>query len=217
MRDFLGNGRVLRPLLEVIARAADFLAESRGQEHYEALEQSTLLALRIIDLAFSNEEAFARYEAVCPPRIDKIPLHVALTRVPAHSVAIAKLVGYEFSHQIALYAARVIYNLNHQSRDLARFFGEPEVHLHVIASFVSCLQNDTDLTSEPDGAAAADAGETARWVVLRTMIESLTKPAPNLTHVLLAWTPHGRNFSQLGIVTPLHVVLELLESQDVLF
>lgn len=232
MTQLHSNSELLHVILYVLDEGRNQLETYDKFPGKNNLEESTLHSLEVIERALKMQHHYMTQLAVATST-NKILTglsHLLLgvnprTGKPDHMINIATYVSYNsWLRQHAYVAIGVIQGVASEpsadSELLSTFTSTPSLSLTIRHGFVECLDADGNVDNDDDNT-VAERSQTgnSKDRILMLLMQSITRPAPNLAHYLLGFdiTKDIRKtiIQQPGILgsprTCIHSILGILE------
>ncbi|CAK9815211.1 Nuclear pore complex protein Nup205 [Anthophora plagiata] len=195
------------------------------------LENGTLYCLEILERGLKTQHDYYTAQSSAAKSIHKILTGLSRlllevdpqSKKPDYMINVAKYVSYSsWLPQHAFHAVGVIHEVSNEpgadSELLSTFTATPTLSTTIRHSFVECLDADIALDEDTDSNEKQYTGSCKERILL-LMMQSITRPSPNLSHYLLGFEI-SKNIrktvlQQPGILgfprTCLHSILGILE------
>uniref|UniRef100_A0A7I4C4Z9 Uncharacterized protein n=1 Tax=Physcomitrium patens TaxID=3218 RepID=A0A7I4C4Z9_PHYPA len=222
MKD-LKNGEVIYSnLMNILALGVESLLDQRTSQLYGAvLEEAISLSFQIFIHAFLKESQLAE---ACNPslqmsgwgRMLQKPLHEMLFYDSQQVVTLLEYVRYFKSQPIQLYSVKIMGLLSARVPTLVSVLRKSPALLNIIEAYAACLEARI-LEAHPSEIPDEDIG----LLILQLLHANLSRPAPNLTHLLLGFdvnepvekTTLQPNFKFSCLTVILHTVDKLVRPE----
>ncbi|KOC62474.1 Nuclear pore complex protein Nup205 [Habropoda laboriosa] len=164
------------------------------------LESSTLYCLEILERGLKTQHDYYTAQLAAAKFVQKILTGLSRlllevdpqSKKPDYMINIAKYVSYSsWLPQHAFHAVGVIHEVTNvpgaDSELLSTFTATPTLATNIRHGFVECLDADTALDEDTDSNEKQYTGSCKERILL-LMMQSITRPTPNLSHYLLDFT-----------------------------
>ncbi|KAH7657158.1 nuclear pore complex protein Nup205 protein [Dioscorea alata] len=182
MKDFMSGKIVFMNIMSILQLGVNTIINDRTSQTYgQHLEKAVLLSLEIILLVLERDLFLADswrplYQ----------PLDVILSQDPNQVVALLEYVRYSFLPQIQLCSIRITNILSSRIIGLVQLLLKSNAANVLIADFASCLE----LRFE-ECQVIENTKEDPGVLILQLLIDNISRPAPNITHLLLKFEVNG--------------------------
>ncbi|KAL3643098.1 hypothetical protein CASFOL_013913 [Castilleja foliolosa] len=206
MKDFMSGKTLFRNIMGIVLPGVNFLITERTNQIYgQLLEKAVLLSLEIIILVMEKDSIVSDFW--CPLYQ---PLDIIFLQDHNQIVALLEYVRYDLQPQIQLCSIKILTILS------SRIVGLPQLLLKsnsangLIEDYAACLE----LRSE-DCQIFEDSSIDPGVLIMQLLIDNISRPAPNLTHLLLKFdvdSPVERTYLRPKFhYSCLKVILEMLD------
>ncbi|XP_042036810.1 nuclear pore complex protein NUP205-like isoform X3 [Salvia splendens] len=182
MKDFMSGKTLFRNVMGIVLQGVNFLITERTNQIYgHLLEKAVLLCLEIVVLVMekdSNVSDFWRplYQ----------PLDVILSQDNSQIVALLEYVRYDFLLQIQLCSIKILSILSSRMVGLSQLLLKSGTASTLIEDYAACLE----MRSE-ECQIIEDSGTDPGVLIMQLLIDNISRPAPNITHLLLKFDIDG--------------------------
>ncbi|XP_031097713.1 nuclear pore complex protein NUP205 isoform X1 [Ipomoea triloba] len=206
MKDFMSGKSVFRNVMSILSPGVNFLINERtSQSHGQLLEKAVLLSLEIIVLILEKDLIVSDFW-----RPVYQPLDVILSQDHNQVLALLEYVRYDMQPHIQLCSIKIMSVLSSRMVGLVQLLLKSNAAGCLIEDYAACLE----LRSE-ECQFIEDSNEDPGILILQLLIDNISRPAPNITHLLLKFdldSPIERTMLQPKFhYSCLKVILDQLE------
>ncbi|KAH9317382.1 hypothetical protein KI387_019151, partial [Taxus chinensis] len=212
MKDFMSGKTIFRNIMAILMLGVNNILEDRSNQLYgPGLEEAVHLCLELILLALERDSSLADYW-----RPIYQPLDIILSHDSRQIITLLEYVRYDLLPAIQICSIKIMDILSGRMVQLVSIIMEADAARNLMEDYASCLEarmQEFQALEKP----AKDSG----FLILQLLINNLSRPAPNVTHLLLKFDVDGPvdrtilqpkyHFSCLRVI--LHI-LEMLSNAD---
>ncbi|XP_047969784.1 nuclear pore complex protein NUP205 isoform X2 [Salvia hispanica] len=182
MKDFMSGKTLFRNVLGIVLQGVNFLITERtNQIHGQLLEKAVLLCLEIVVLVMEKDSSVSDFW-----RPLYQPLDVVLSQDHSQIVALLEYVRYDFQPQIQLCSIKILSILSSRMVGLSQLLLKSGTASTLIEDYAACLE----MRSE-ECQIFEDSGTDPGVLIMQLLIDNISRPAPNITHLLLKFDIDG--------------------------
>ncbi|PHU07947.1 Nuclear pore complex protein [Capsicum chinense] len=182
MKDFMSGKTVFRNIMSILSPGVNYLISERTSQIYgQLLEQAVLLSLEIVDLVLEKDLAVSEFW--CPLYQ---PLDVILSQDQNQVVALLEYVRYDLQPRIQQSSIKIMNILSSRMAGLVQLLLKSNAAGSLVEDYAACLE----LRSE-ECQIIEDCREDSGVLILQLLIDNISRPAPNITHLLLKFDVDG--------------------------
>ncbi|KAF3668339.1 Nuclear pore complex protein [Capsicum annuum] len=180
--DFMSGKTVFRNIMSILSPGVNYLLSERTSQIYgQLLEQAVLLSLEIVDLVLEKDLAVSEFW--CPLYQ---PLDVILSQDQNQVVALLEYVRYDLQPRIQQSSIKIMNILSSRMAGLVQLLLKSNAAGSLVEDYAACLE----LRSE-ECQIIEDCREDSGVLILQLLIDNISRPAPNITHLLLKFDVDG--------------------------
>ncbi|KAG0532241.1 hypothetical protein BDA96_04G092100 [Sorghum bicolor] len=182
LKDFMSGKVAFRNIMNIILVGVDSLINERTTQTYGIiLEKAVHLSLEIFILVMERDLALAD---VFRPLYQ--PLDVILAQSHRQIVALLEFVRYDYLPQIQQCSIKIMGILSSRIVGLVQLLLKADVGKMVIEDYAACLEFRFD-----DFQVIEDTKDDVGVLILQLLVDNISRPAPNITHLLLGFDVNG--------------------------
>lgn len=182
MKDFMSGKTLFRNIMGIILPGVNFLITERTNQVYgQLIEKAVQLSLEIIILVMEKDSSVSDFW-----RPLYQPLDVILSQDHNQIVALLEYVRYDFQPQIQLYSIKILSILSCRMVGLSQLLLKSSAASSLIEDYATCLE----LRSE-ECQIIEDSSTDPGVLIMQLLIDNISRPAPNITHLLLKFDVDG--------------------------
>ncbi|KAG9451145.1 hypothetical protein H6P81_011110 [Aristolochia fimbriata] len=176
LKDFMSGKTVFRNTMSILLVGVNSVISERTSKLYGPLvEKAVHLALEILVLVFDKDLALADYWRPLYQSLD-----VVLFQDSQQIIALLEYVRYDFQTQIQESSIKIMSILSARMEGLVQLLLKSNAAYYLIEDYAACLELRTE-EHQP----IENTGDDAGILILQLLIENISRPAPNITHLLL--------------------------------
>lgn len=207
MKDFMSGKNSFRNIMSILMLGVNTILEDRMSQLYgPSLEEAVHLCLELILLALEKDALLADYWSPVHQRID-----VILSHDSRQIVTLLEYVRYDLLPSIQQCSIKIMNILSGRMVQLVSIIMEADAAGNLIEDYASCLE-----ARAQDFQAPENPNEDSGFLILQLLINNLSRPAPNVSHLLLRFdvdVPVERSILQpKRHYSCLRVILNILET-----
>eukprot|EP01018_Ginkgo_biloba_P012319 Gb_31636 [translate_table: standard] len=213
MKDFMSGKIIFRNIMSILMLGVNTIMEDRTSQLYgPSLEEAVHLCLQLILLVLEKDSSVSDYW-----RPVYQPLEVILSHDSRQVVTLLEYVRYDLLPQIQQCSIKIMNILSARMVQLVSIIMEADVAANLIEDYATCLE-----ARSQEFQAIENANEDTGFLILQLHINNLSRPAPNVTHLLLKFDVDApvertvlqpkRHYSCLRVILN---ILETLSKPDV--
>ncbi|KAJ0987901.1 hypothetical protein J5N97_006257 [Dioscorea zingiberensis] len=182
MKDFMSGKTVFVNIMSILQLGVNTIINDRTSQTYgQYLEKAVLYSLEIIILVLEKDLFLADswrplYQ----------PLDIILSQDQNQIVALLEYVRYSFLPQIQLCSIRIMSTLSSRISGLVQLLLKSNAANFLVADFASCLELRFD-----ECQVIENTKDDPGVLILQLLIDNISRPAPNITHLLLKFEVNG--------------------------
>ncbi|CAL4889322.1 unnamed protein product [Urochloa decumbens] len=182
LKDFMSGKVAFRNIMNIILVGVDSLINERTTQTYGILLEKTVhLSLEIFILVMDRDLALAD---VFRPLYQ--PLDVILAQNHRQIIALLEFVRYDYLPQIQQCSIKIMSILSSRIVGLVQLLLKADVGKTVIEDYAACLEFRFD-----DFQVVEDTKDDVGVLILQLLVDNISRPAPNITHLLLRFDVNG--------------------------
>ncbi|XP_011093564.1 nuclear pore complex protein NUP205 isoform X1 [Sesamum indicum] len=182
LKDFMSGKALFRNIMGILLPGVNFLITERTNQIYgQLLEKAVQLSLEIIVLVMEKDAIVSDFW-----RPLYQPLDVILSQDPNQVVALLEYVRYDFQPQIQLCSIKILSILSSRMVGLSQLLLRSHSANGLIEDYAACLE----LRSE-ECQIIEDSSVDPGVLIMQLLIDNISRPAPNITHLLLKFDVDG--------------------------
>ncbi|XP_051130999.1 nuclear pore complex protein NUP205 [Andrographis paniculata] len=206
IKDFMSGKTLFRNIMSIVLPGVNFLITERTNQIYgQLLEKAILLSLEIIILVMEKDLILSDFW-----RPLYQPLDLILSQDHNQIVTLIEYVRYDFQPQIQLCSIKILSSLSSRMVGLSQLLMKSTSANTMIEDYAACLE----LRSE-ESHSIEDSSVDPGVLIMQLLIDNISRPAPNITHLLLKFDIDGpveRTLLQPKFhYSCLKVILEMLD------
>ncbi|XP_050365168.1 nuclear pore complex protein NUP205 isoform X2 [Argentina anserina] len=206
LKDFMSGKSVFRNIMGILLPGVNTIITERANQVYgKLLEKALQLSLEIIILVLEKDLLLSDYWR---PLFQ--PLDVILSQDHNQIVALLEYVRYDYQPQIQQCSVKIMSILSSRMIGLVQLLVKSNAASCLIEDYAACLE----VRSE-ESQAVENTSDDPGVLILQLLIDNVSRPAPNITHLLLNFdldSPIERSMLQPKFhYSCLKVILEILE------
>ncbi|KAK4781282.1 hypothetical protein SAY87_017388 [Trapa incisa] len=205
LKDFMSGKVVFRNIMGILLPGVNTMITERTTKTYgKHLEKAVQLSLEIIVLVLDKDLLVSEFW-----RPLYQPLDVILSQDHNQIVSLLETVRYDLQPQIQLCSIRIMSILSSRMAGLVHLLLKANAANALIEDYAACLESRSNESEATDN--ANDPGT----LIMQLMIDNISRPAPNITHLLLKFELDGP--IERSVLQPkfhyscLKVILDFLE------
>uniref|UniRef100_A0A7N0VJ21 Nuclear pore complex protein NUP205 n=2 Tax=Kalanchoe fedtschenkoi TaxID=63787 RepID=A0A7N0VJ21_KALFE len=207
LKDFMSGKTVFRNIMHIILPGVNsIIAERSTQVYGQLLEKAVLMSLEIIILVLEKDMMLSDFWGPQYQSVD-----IILTHDQNQIVALLEYVRYEANPQIQQCSIKIMDVLSSRVPGLTQLLLKSNAANSMVEDYAACLE----IRSEESQAAENDNDDLG-VLIMQLLINNISRPAPNITHLLLKFdidTPVERTVLQPKFhYSCLRVILDVLEN-----
>ncbi|KAG8376000.1 hypothetical protein BUALT_Bualt09G0017500 [Buddleja alternifolia] len=182
MKDFMSGKTLFRNIMGIVLPGVNFLITERTNQIYgQLLEKSVLLSLEIINLVMEKDSSVSDFW-----RPLYQPLDVILSQDHNQVVALLEYVRYDFEPQIQLCSIKILSTLSSRMVGLSQLLLKSNSANGLIEDYAACLELRSEECQIID-----DSSVDPGVLIMQLLIDNISRPAPNITHLFLKFDVDG--------------------------
>lgn len=182
LKDFMSGKTVFRNIMSILSPGVNYLISERTSQIYgQLLEQAVLLSLEIVNLVLEKDLAVSEYW-----RPLYQPLDVILSQDQSQVVALLEYVRYDLQPRIQQSSIKIMNILSSRMVGLVQLLLKSNAAGCLVEDYAACLE----LRSE-ECQIIEDCREDSGVLILQLLMDNISRPAPNITHLLLKFDVDG--------------------------
>ncbi|CAN4094283.1 unnamed protein product [Withania somnifera] len=182
MKDFMSGKTVFRNIMSILSPGVNYLISERTSQIYgQLLEQAVLLSLEIVNLVLEKDLAVSEFWCPLYQSLD-----VILSQDQNQVVALLEYVRYDLQPRIQQLSIRIMSILSSRMVGLVQLLLKSNAAGSLVEDYAACLE----LRSE-ECQIIEDCREDSGVLILQLLIDNISRPAPNITHLLLKFDVDG--------------------------
>ncbi|XP_044463911.1 nuclear pore complex protein NUP205 isoform X2 [Mangifera indica] len=206
LKDFMSGKTIFRNIMGILQTGVNSVITERTNQAYgPLLEKAVQLSLEIIILVFEKDLLVSDFW-----RPLYQPLDVILSQDHNQIVALLEYVRYGFSPKIQQCSIKIMSVLSSRMVGLVQLLLKYNAASSLVEDYAACLE----LRSE-ESQIVENSGEDPGVLIMQLLIDNVSRPAPNITHLLLKFdldTPIERTLLQPKFhYSCLKIILEILD------
>ncbi|XP_052198623.1 nuclear pore complex protein NUP205 isoform X2 [Diospyros lotus] len=206
LKDFMSGKTVFQNIMGILLPGVNSIISERTNQTYgQLVERAVLLSLEIIILVFEKDLSVSDFW-----RPLYQPLDIILSQDYNQIVTILEYVRYDFQPQIQQCSIKIMSILSSRMAGLVQLLLKSSAASSLIEDYAACL----DLRSE-ESRIIENSNDDLGVLILQLLIDNISRPAPNITHLLLKFdlnTTVERTLLQPKFhYSCLKVILDILE------
>ncbi|XP_031489765.1 nuclear pore complex protein NUP205 isoform X2 [Nymphaea colorata] len=209
LKDFMSGRTAFSSIMGILLQGVNAVISDRAsQVHGPLLEKAVLLSLEIILLVFDKDLFLADFwRPLCQP------LDVILSQDRNMIVALLEYVRYDFLPQIQQSSIKILSILSSRMVELVPLLLESGSADSLIEDYAACLEVRSEETQALD-----NISDDSGVLILQLLIDNISRPAPNLTHLLLKFDVDS-SIERTALQPKYHysclrVILDVLETMN---
>ncbi|XP_022729594.1 nuclear pore complex protein NUP205 isoform X10 [Durio zibethinus] len=207
LKDFMSGKTVFRNIMSILLPGVNSVITERNSQVYgPLLEKAVQLSLEIIILVLEKDILLADFW-----RPLYQPLDVILSQDHNQIVALLEYVRYDFLPQIQQSSIKIMSILSSRMVGLVQLLLKSNAATSLVEDYAACLE----LRSQ-ECQVIENSGDDPGILIMQLLIDNVSRPAPNITHLLLKFdldTSIERTLLQPKFhYSCLKVILEILEN-----
>ncbi|XVF88378.1 hypothetical protein PTKIN_Ptkin19aG0046000 [Pterospermum kingtungense] len=207
LKDFMSGKIVFRNIMSILLPGVNsMISEKNSQVFGPLVEKAVQLSLEIIILALEKDTILADFW-----RPLYQPLDVILSQDHNQIVALLEYVRYDFLPQIQQCSIKIMSILSSRMVGLVQLLLKSNAANSLVEDYAACLE----LRSQ-ECQVLENSGDDPGILIMQLLIDNVSRPAPNITHLLLKFdldTSIERTLLQPKFhYSCLKVILEILEN-----
>ncbi|MED6124108.1 hypothetical protein PIB30_056009 [Stylosanthes scabra] len=176
LKDFMSGKTVFRNIMGILLQGVNsVIAERSSQIYGQLLEKAVQLSLEIILLVFGKDLLLSDYW-----RPLYQPLDVILSHDHNQIVALLEYVRYDFQPKVQQSSIRIMSILSTRMIGLVQLLLKSNAGNSLIEDYAACLELRSEESQTID-----NNNDDPGILILKLLIENISRPAPNITHLLL--------------------------------
>ncbi|VFQ73605.1 unnamed protein product [Cuscuta campestris] len=176
MKDFMSGKSAFRNVMSILLPGVSIVINERtSQGHGHLLEKAILLSLEIIILVLEKDLIVSDFW-----RPVYQPLDVILSQDHNQVLALLEYIRYDMQPRIQQCSIKIMSVLSSRMVGLVQLLLKSNVAGCLVEDYASCLE----LCSE-ECQSIEDMSEDPCILILQLLIDNISRPAPNITHLLL--------------------------------
>ncbi|KAK9706158.1 hypothetical protein RND81_07G107800 [Saponaria officinalis] len=176
MKDFMSGKTVFRNIMSILSPGVNtIIAERTSQIHGHLLEKAVQLSLEIILLVLGKDLQLADFW-----RPLYQPLDVILSQDHNQIVALLEYVRYDIQPVIQQCSIKIMGALSSRMVELVQLLLKSNAATSLVEDYASCLEIRSQESQKIE-----DNGDDLGVLILQLLIDNISRPAPNATHLLL--------------------------------
>ncbi|CAH9088046.1 unnamed protein product [Cuscuta europaea] len=176
MKDFMSGKSAFRNVMSILSPGVNILINERTSEgHGQLLEKAILLSLEIIILVLEKDLIVSDFW-----RPVYQPLDVILSQDHNQVLALLEYVRYDMKPRIQQCSIKIMSVLSSRMAGLVQLLLKSNLAGSLVEDYAACLE----LRSE-ECQFIEDMREDPGILILQLLIDNISRPAPNITHLLL--------------------------------
>ncbi|KAM6580187.1 hypothetical protein CsatA_003961 [Cannabis sativa] len=206
LKDFMSGKAVFRNIMGILLQGVNTIITERTSQIYgQLLEKAVQFSLEIIILVLEKDSLLSDFW-----RPLYQPLDVILSQDHNQIVALLEYVRYDFRPQIQQCSIKIMSILSSRMAGLVSILLKSSAASCLIEDYAACLE----LRSE-ESQFIENSGDDPGVLILQLMIDNISRPAPNVTHMLLKFDLDS-NIERTILQPKFHysclkIILEILE------
>lgn len=207
LKDFMSGKIAFRNIMSILLPGVNSMITERNSQVFgPILEKAVQLSLEIIILALEKDTILADFW-----RPVYQPLDVILSQDHNQIVALLEYVRYDFLPQIQQCSIKIMSILSSRMVGLVQLLLKSNAANLLVEDYAACLE----LRSQ-ECQVLENSGDDSGILIMQLLIDNVSRPAPNITHLLLKFdldTSIERTLLQPKFhYSCLKVILEILEN-----
>eukprot|EP00250_Pteridium_aquilinum_P027366 c3475_g1_i1 orf=80-5854(+) len=213
MKDLMSGKTIFRNLMNILMLGVNAIMEDRvSQSHGPYLEEAVHLSLELVFLGLSKDTVYAdSWRPVYQP-VDAVLAHDS-----RQIIALLEYIRYDASQAIQQSSIKIMSILSARLPHLVSIILGAGISDNLTEDYAACLEARSQDVHAPES-----TKEDSGFLILQLLINNLSRPAPNITHLLLKFDVDGpvertvlqpkRHYSCLRVLLN---VLEKLSRPDI--
>ncbi|XP_059635097.1 nuclear pore complex protein NUP205 [Cornus florida] len=176
LKDFMSGKTVFRNIMGILLLGVNFIIAERTNKIYgHLLEKAVLLSVEIIILVLEKDLIVSDFW-----RPLYQPLDMILSQDHNQIVALLEYVRYDFLPQIQLSSIKIMSILSSRMTGLVQLLLKSNAANFLIEDYAACLELRSD-----ECQIIENSSEDPGVLILQLLIDNISRPAPNIAHLLL--------------------------------
>ncbi|KAL9242432.1 hypothetical protein vseg_016427 [Gypsophila vaccaria] len=206
MKDFMSGKAVFRNIMSILSPGVNTIISERTSQIYgNLLEKAVQLSLEIILLVLGKDLQLADFW-----RPLYQPLDVILSQDHNQIVALLEYVRYDIHTVIQQCSIKIMSALSSRMMELVQLLLKSNAANSLVEDYASCLEIRSQESQKIE-----DSSDDSGVLILQLLIDNISRPAPNVTHLLLKFdldTPIERTLLQPKFhYSCFKIILEMLD------
>ncbi|KAK2645958.1 hypothetical protein Ddye_021153 [Dipteronia dyeriana] len=206
LKDFMSGKTVFRNIMGILQPGVNSIITERTSQTYgPLLEKAVQLSLEIIILVLEKDLLLSDFW-----RPLYQPLDVILSQDHNQIVALLEYVRYDFQPQIQQCSIKITSILSSRMVGLVQVLLKYNAANSLVEDYAACLESRSE-----ESQVIENSGDDPGVLIMQLLIDNISRPAPNLTHLLLKFdldTPIERTILQPKFhYSCFKIILEILE------
>ncbi|XVF34671.1 hypothetical protein REPUB_Repub18cG0078900 [Reevesia pubescens] len=207
LKDFMSGKTVFRNIMSILLPGVNSIITERNSQVYgPLLEKAVQLSLEIIILVLEKDIIVADFW-----RPLYQPLDVILSQDHNQIVALLEYVRYDFLPRIQQCSIKIMGILSSRMVGLVQLLLKSNAATSLVEDYAACLESRSQ-----ECQVIENSGDDPGILIMQLLIDNVSRPAPNITHLLLKFdldTSIERTLLQPKFhYSCLKVILEILEN-----
>lgn len=175
MKDLMSGKTIFRNVMSILMLGVNVVLEERmSQSHGLYLEEAVRISLELLLLALNKD---IKYANVWRPVYQ--PLDAVLAHDNRQIVALLEYVRYDVLPAIQHCSIQLLTILSARMPQLVSIILEAGIAANLIEDYAACLEARSQDVQAPE-----NSKEDAGFLILQLLLSNLSRPAPNITHLL---------------------------------
>lgn len=182
MKDLMSGKAIFRNLMNILMLGVNAIMEERvSQSHGPYLEEAVYLSLELVLLGLSKDSVYSdAWRPVYQP-VDAVLAHDS-----RQVIALLEYIRYDSSQAIQQSSIKIMSILSARLPQLVSVILEAGVSENLTEDYAACLE-----ARSQDSHAPESSKEDSGFLIMQLLISNLSRPAPNITHLLLKFDVDG--------------------------